>query len=230
MAGGGRRSRRHEEKANLCPVKPRSSSRLSGGDVFINCPFDDEYLPILRAVVFAVCACEFKPRCALEADDGGEVRVEKIVRLMRACALSIHDISRTELDAAHHLPRFNMPFELGLYFGIVRSGRKPRLSLILDREPYRYQKFISDIAGQDIRAHGKDPTRAIMHVRNWLSSAAPNQRFIGGKALGTLYSRFQKDLPSLLEKAQIEPSEITFLDWSHLVAAWLPCVNQAERQ
>jgi hypothetical protein len=58
--------------------------------------------------VFAVRACDITPRCALEPDDGGEVRVEKIIRLIRACSLSIHDISRTQLDATSGLPRFNI--------------------------------------------------------------------------------------------------------------------------
>ena len=38
---------------------------------------------------------------------------------------------------------------------------------MLDREPYRYQAFLSDIAGQDIAAHGGEPVRAIGAVREF---------------------------------------------------------------
>ncbi|HET7464833.1 MAG TPA: hypothetical protein VFJ82_26555, partial [Longimicrobium sp.] len=80
--------------------------------VFVNCPFDAEYLPIFRAVFFAVHDCGYLARCALEADDSGEVRIAKINQIIRECRHGIHDISRTELDDRENLPRFNMPLEL----------------------------------------------------------------------------------------------------------------------
>jgi hypothetical protein len=46
--------------------------------VFINCPFDPEYQPLLEAVVFCVTACGFLPRCTLEETDAGEVRIDTI--------------------------------------------------------------------------------------------------------------------------------------------------------
>ena len=85
--------------------------------VFINCPFDDEYLPIFRAIVFTVAASGFVPRCTLEHEDGSQVRIEKIYRLIQKSAFGIHDVSRTGLDADNQLPRFNMPLELGVFLG-----------------------------------------------------------------------------------------------------------------
>lgn len=35
-------------------------------NVFINCPFDDEYKPLLRALLFSVIDLGFEPRIALE--------------------------------------------------------------------------------------------------------------------------------------------------------------------
>lgn len=54
--------------------------------VFINCPFSEDYRPLFEAIVFAVTACGFRPRCALAADDGGEVRVEKVAALSAPAA------------------------------------------------------------------------------------------------------------------------------------------------
>ena len=48
-----------------------------------------------------------------------------------------------------------MPLELGIFLGAKRFGRaeqKGKVCLILDTERYRYQQFMSDIAGQDISA------------------------------------------------------------------------------
>lgn len=196
--------------------------------VFINCPFDDQFLPLLRAIVFVLKACDYAPRCALEADSATEVRVEKILRIIGDCALSIHDISRTQLDRKSKLPRFNMPFELGLFLGAAKLGgarHQKKSALILDVEPYRYQKYLSDIAGQDIRAHGNDPDAVIGHVRNWLNTHSLSNQVLPGKAaLVKQYRRFQKQLPVMLKELQIKEAEISFVDWSRLIETWLVAV------
>jgi hypothetical protein len=111
----------------------------------------------------------------LEIYNSGQVRIEKIFKLIENCQFDIHDISRTELDVESKLPRFNMPLELGMFLGAQRFGagrHKNKNCLILDREPYRYQQFLSDISGQDIAAHGGDATALIAKVRDWLNTVA----------------------------------------------------------
>lgn len=103
-------------------------------NVFLNCPFDDRYLPIRNAILFAVFDCGFVPRYALEIDDSGEVRFAKIQLLIAESKFGIHDISRTELDPSTNLPRFNMPLELGVFIGAKQYGsskQKNKNSLIL---------------------------------------------------------------------------------------------------
>ena len=92
-----------------------SSSRPRFTDsVFINCPFDVEYAPIFEAIVFCILDCGFIPRCALEEADSGTFRLNKIQKIIRRSEYTIHDLSRVELSTDTRLPRFNMPFELGL--------------------------------------------------------------------------------------------------------------------
>lgn len=192
--------------------------------VFINCPFDDEYLPLLRAIVFGIHACGFEVRCALEVVDAGEVRMSKILRLIGECRLGLHDISRTTLDAVNHLPRFNMPLELGLFLGAGHFGdadQRRKRTLILDTERYRYQKFVSDIAGQDIKAHRNDPAAVIAIVRDWLNAAHDGPQLPGGKALSRQYHRFTAEVPAKLLKCQLHESEVSFIDWQRLVKEWL---------
>ena len=88
--------------------------------VFVNCPFDPPYRPLFEMILFAVCRCGLRPRCALEAADAGQGRVEKILAIIGACRYGIHDVSRTELDG--DLPRFNMPLELGMFLGAAAWG------------------------------------------------------------------------------------------------------------
>jgi hypothetical protein len=84
-------------------------------DVFINCPFSADYLEHFRATVFTVVRSGFKPRCALETDDGAQNRFDKICEIIADCRLGLHDISKTEPDRKSKLPRFNMPLELGIF-------------------------------------------------------------------------------------------------------------------
>lgn len=197
--------------------------------VFINCPFDDQYWPIFEAVVFTVVACGFTPRCALEELDSGTVRLTKIQRIIRGCRFGIHDLSRVELAAANSLPRFNMPFELGLdiaakAFGVGAVRRKQ--FLILDSAPYRYQQFISDISGQDIRCHDGSPDRAIDIVRNWLRNAS-RRRLLGPVAIKRQFAQFVQWLPENCERNGFDRTDLLFIEYVEMARQWIVTSNQA---
>jgi len=80
--------------------------------VFINCPFDADFEPILQAVLFSVIYLGFLPRLASERNDGAENRLEKIRGLIEASKYSIHDLSRCQAKRKGEYFRLNMPFEL----------------------------------------------------------------------------------------------------------------------
>lgn len=193
--------------------------------VFINCPFDPTYRAMFQAVVFAIYDCGFQPRCALEADDGTQVRIEKINRIIGECRLAVHDISHTELDRTTRLPRFNMPLELGIFLGAKAFGRgvqRQKAAVILDVERYRYQKYISDIAGQDLRAHRRRPAEAIRHVRDFLgTSAAAGVLLPGGDHVAQRYRRFQRELAPACTALHLVPNRLTFRDLRSLIATWM---------
>ncbi len=204
--------------------RPRTPRQSAPNNVFINCPFDAEYRDLFRAVVFTVIDCGFKARCALEFDDGSEVRIDKIERLIGECRYGIHDLSRTELDPTYGLPRFNMPLELGLFLGAKRYGgedHSQKNCLILDVERYRYQKFISDLGGQDIRAHTGDPAAAIGAVRDWLRAATRRTTLPGGTDIAARFDLFLRDLPDLCARTKLHEQDLTFVDFTWLSATWL---------
>lgn len=193
-------------------------------DVFINCPFDPAYAPLFEAIIFAVHACGLVPRCALEKMDAGRVRIDKITQLISECKYSIHDLSRTESDVVSALPRFNMPLELGIDLGCRRFGKRlyqQKSFLILDTESYRYQKFISDIAGQDISVHGGQPEHLIRIVRDWLRTDADRENLPSGKSIFTHYRFFRQELPDLCEQLGLSLDQLLFVDFSYLVTYWL---------
>lgn len=197
--------------------------------VFINCPFDRGYRPMLFAAAFAILDCGYQPRCAQEEEDGGDVRVEKIKRMIQDCKFGLHDISETELGD-NGLPRFNMPFELGLFLGARHFGdhsQKGKVTLIVDRAQYRYQAFLSDIAGQDIRSHGGNVDTLITVVRNWLSTATKRKTIPGAAVIRQRHADFTVQLPELCAGFQLQPVDLLFNEYTQIAASWLRLRDQA---
>jgi hypothetical protein len=89
--------------------------------VFINCPFDAEYRPLMRACCIAIMACGYLPRCALDT----------VSRLPR-----------------FNMP-LELGADLGLRLAGPALQRQ-RKTLILDAVSHRYDKTLSDISGIDI--------------------------------------------------------------------------------
>lgn len=195
----------------------------SNHNVFINCPFDDEYKPIFDAIVFTIQLAGFRPRSALEASNAATNRLQKIMNIVAQCKYGIHDISRTELGI-NGLPRFNMSLELGLDLGANKYGDsrlRSKSLLVLDRTPYRYQRFISDISGQDVQAHNRSVRRVVTLVRDWLAAESGLRTIPGGNYVHARYLTFRRNLPVLCARLRTAPDELTFGDFTQLIKVWL---------
>lgn len=192
--------------------------------MFVNCAFDAQFQPLFYGIVFAIVRSGFRARCALEADDALENRFAKIQNIIAECRYSIHDISRTEADGDPPLPRFNMPLELGVFIGARRYGgadHAEKRALILDTIPYRYQRFMSDIAGQDIQYHNGSVTEAITRTASWLRNKSRRSTVPGGAAIAAEYAEFQAALPSILAELGLEAHEMTFNDYLVLIESYV---------
>lgn len=102
-----------------------------------------------------------------------------------------------------------------------RGLKKIKKCLILDSEPYRYERFISDLAGQDIAHHRNDPTKAVECVRDWLQTVSKRRNLPSGSFILDHYVDFQSKLPTFGRELRINMNQITFLDYANLVAEWL---------
>lgn len=161
--------------------------------VFINCPFDKTFEPILQSVLFCIVYLGFTPRIATESADSGAVRLEKIKQLVFESKYSVHDLSRIQAQRKGEHFRLNMPFELGLDYGcrqFAGDGRDAKKILILEEKPYRYQAAISDLAGCDIQSHGANFSVGVRKVRNWLVSES-GVRGDGATRILDAYTDFQ---------------------------------------
>lgn len=192
--------------------------------VFINCPFDNKYLPIFRAIVFAVQDCGFIARSAQEADDSSQVRISKIMDVMRSSKYGIHDISRIELDRGTRYPRFNMPLELGIFLGAKEFGdrqQREKACLVLDSNARRYQAFMSDIAGQDIRAHENSPAGAVAAIREFFSTKRGGVLLPGPATMIKRYESFAGYLPRAARRHHLRVRELKFFELRELVLGFL---------
>jgi len=206
--------------------RPAATSWTTGSNyersVFISAPFDDFYQPMFDAVVFAVTDAGFYPRSVFEAGQGtNKGRLEKIMDVIAQSQYGIVDISRTELSDG--LPRFNMPLELGLFLGGLKYGagrQKKKSLLVLDREPYRYQKFISDLSGQDVLAHANNPQTMVKIIRDWLAGST-KAIIPSGTEIYQRYKLFKKSMPSICSKLGIQPSGLSYEDYRSILAIWL---------
>jgi hypothetical protein len=193
-------------------------------DVFVNCPFDEDYQSLFHAAVFTIIRSGFRARCALETDNAAENRFEKICQIINECRYGVHDISRTEADGVPPLPRFNMPFELGVFLGAKKYGsgkHRQKSCIILDKERYRFQRYISDIAGQDIHSHNGRPRDLIIELTKWLRAQTGDRNVPGGVAIAKEFVAFTSALPEIYVGRQLDPTEVTFGDYAEIVARYL---------
>ncbi len=142
-------------------------------NVFINCSFDKSYIDdILKPILYVFVRNGLSPRLSLEVSDSGQVRLQKITEIIKSCKYGIHDLSIVKSKKAKEFARMNMPFELGIDYGLRNSGI-PKLNekqfLILEATKYDYMKALSDINGFDIKMHSNETKEIFDCLYSWSS-------------------------------------------------------------
>lgn len=196
--------------------------------VFVNCPFDEKYKPLLHATLFAIQDCGFVAKHALQDVGGKESRLDKIYRLIETSRWSIHDVSRVELSKATKLPRFNMPFECGLAFGAMRySGANSRDALVLTGVDFQDKITLSDLAGIDPGYHGNDAKDLIAKVRRFLAAKRKGATTLmrGHADIHRRFVAYQAALPAAVRTEHKTVREILSFDyiddWTRLAVLWI---------
>lgn len=122
------------------------------------------------------------------------------------------------------LPRFNMPLELGLFLGAKRYGndaQKKKRCVVLDRARYRYQQFLSDIAGQDVESHDATIPVLITRVRDFLNSVTKGAPLPAGRAVHADFEKFESRLPDMCRALELDADDLPFRDYVWVVADYL---------
>jgi len=137
--------------------------------VFLNVPFDRTYEPLFLALIATLVSIGRVPRSVLEIPDRGQGRLRRIMGLIEACRVSLHDLSRVGAPA-----RFNMPFELGLAYSLRLRSPGPRryLVVLLEAQAHRLSRTLSDLAGHDPGIHGGTARGVVGAVLDTLGTPA----------------------------------------------------------
>jgi len=190
-----------------------------GKKIFINCPFDKEYRKLLSPLVFTILYSGFEPEIS-ETKSSSDIRIIQIKKIIRDSDYSIHDLSRCRPKKISDPPRFNMPFELGLDIGCLEYGNKKQRKkkiLIHEKDKYFYQKFLSDIAGQDIRNHNNKPIEVIEIIRDWFSTLNEKKKYDSHVIIWNYYNDFIDSLIKRLEKEGYKKDRVMKLPFTEFV-------------
>lgn len=192
--------------------------------VFINCPFDDRYINLFRATVFTILDSGFLPRCSLEEENGSNYRLSSILTLIKECQFGVHDLSRVELDSEHKLPRFNMPFELGLFYSAKHFGdknQKCKKFLILENEKFSTKKYLSDISGIDVNCHMNSEERLIKELRHWLVTASKKGKIPQPIKIQERFNAFMSKIKQACLDQAIDLDSMPFIELVQNMTEWL---------
>jgi hypothetical protein len=128
------------------PRKP-----LSRPAVFLNIPYDAQFHRLCLAYICGLASFGLVPRATIEIP--GTRRLDRILHLIEECPFSLHDLSRVQLSPpTPRMPRFNMPFELGLAVEWQRRSGE-HTWYVFETERYRINRSLSDLAGTDVYVH-----------------------------------------------------------------------------
>ncbi|MFT3796683.1 hypothetical protein [Flavobacterium sp.] len=182
-------------------------------NVFINCPFDEDYLPLLKVILYVISKIGLTPRIASERNDSGEVRLSKIKELIQESKYSIHDLSRAKSSSGNEYFRLNMPFELGIDYGCKQYHSKKiyrtKKFLIFEGEKDSMRHALSDMAGTDCRSHKNDAEMIVTEIRNWLSGDIED--LLPPSVLWDDYMIFYTDFYAHYRKKKFQHEEINRL-------------------
>jgi hypothetical protein len=114
------------EHERSSPHASKSMTPRLRTDVFFNVAFDEQTEWLYLSLILSIVGIGFHPRCVLDVPPDTS-RLHRLVALIRACPFSVHDLSRVQLsNSGFRVPRFNMPFELGLAVKIAHEeNRRP---------------------------------------------------------------------------------------------------------
>ena len=181
----------------IVSLKKKQMARLSPQTALINIPYDDRFQDLYLAFIAGLSAFGLDPRATLDVP-GGTRRLDRIYELITSCQYSFHDLSRVQLDTQPpRTPRFNMPFELGLVLGWLKtSTRSNHTWFIFEAVKRRISKSLSDLDGTDPYIHDGRPKGVFRELGNALVRNADQPTM---QQMNAIYKSIKNDSPLIVK-------------------------------
>jgi hypothetical protein len=110
-----------------------------------------EYLYL--AFIAGIVSVGLNPRSVVQLP-ANRSRLDRLFPLIAECAYSLHDLSYVTLSRTRfRVPRFNMPFELGLAVAVSLQYPDRHQVMLFDAVRYRLAQSLSDVGGFDAYIH-----------------------------------------------------------------------------
>lgn len=148
-------------------------------------------------MLFTLVYVGLYPRLASEKSDSLEQRIEKILRLIKECKYSIHDLSRLKSEKANEFSRLNMPFELGIEYGcrrIAKNHLRTKQSLIFEKKRFEIQRALSDLNGVDVKCHNNKPVQTVRALQHWLIETVGLSEVESPSVIWRKFNEFDDDI------------------------------------
>lgn len=202
-------------------------------NVFINCPYDDEFVPYKQTIIFAVIACGFNPLLVSFDTNGGVPRIEKIKKMIDSAKLGIHDLSRCKSTEAEEWYRLNMAFELGLDLGSKHFSERHNKKnvLVLQVKPFTHLPSLSDYSGFDPKCYDKDFKKLLFVIRDFIYCELPisdRENFITKPDLLNLNLQFQKDVYAYSSGCPKELDGMADLEYKDIVCKFMRNIENSK--
>ena len=181
--------------------------------IFINCPFDSKYKPMLRAMLFVARFYGLEIKIASTDTDSKSNRLERIIELMKEAKYSIHDLSKLRSEKKKEYYRMNMPFELGLDYGL---GGNEKVFLIFEDEAYKLKIALSDINGWDVRPHYNKPEQLILEFRKWIvanKELSAEKKALSSTDIWYIYNDFYGRFSDFMTLHRMKEEEISVSEY-----------------
>lgn len=189
--------------------------------VFINCPFDNEYLVLLRPLLFSVIYLGYEPLIASQRIDSGEIRIHKIIELIKQSDHSIHDLSRVQAKNVGEYFRLNMPFELGIDWGYKSFSNKNKQFLVLEDKAHSASRALSDFSGCDPESHENDPQKICRAVRNWIVNLDQNFNQPGASKVWDEFNYFLTNLYDIDNQSNEDIEKMPIPEFIGNIKKWI---------
>lgn len=149
--------------------------------------------------------------------DSKSNRLERIIDLMKESKYSIHDLSKLKSEKRREYYRMNMPFELGLDYGI---GGSEKVFLIFEDEAYKLKIALSDINGWDVRPHYNKPEQLILEFRRWIvanKELSPAIKNLSSSDIWYIYNDFYGKFSDFMMIHHMKDEEVSVYEYlSHV--------------